>query len=217
MTGSEAFEPESERVTQQLRDDILDGVRQPGSKLVERELATELGVSRLPIRDALKVLVAEGLVTARPRTWAVVREFTSTDIADLNEIRTPLELLTFRLAAQRRTRQGLERLRTDLDAELEAARTGDAVRARRAAADFHQTVTSLAGNELLGELERTLRSRMRWLLAQHEDLLAVAKEHEALYAAIADRDVHRVEELVVKHLASSRSAAAARRRRSTGS
>ncbi|MFI6728889.1 GntR family transcriptional regulator [Streptomyces atratus] len=217
MTGSEAFEPESERVTRQLRDDILDGVRQPGSKLVERELAAELGVSRLPIRDALKVLVAEGLVTPRPRTWAVVREFTSTDIADLNEIRTPLELLTFRLAAQRRTRPGLEKLRSDLDAELEAARTGDAVRARRAAADFHQAVTSLAGNAMLSELERTLRSRMRWLLAQHDDLMAVANEHEALYAAIAERDVHRVEELVVKHLASSRSAAAARRRRSQGS
>ncbi|MFE4328928.1 GntR family transcriptional regulator [Streptomyces sp. NPDC056831] len=217
MTGSEAFEPESERVTRQLRDDILDGVRQPGSKLVERELAAELGVSRLPIRDALKVLVTEGLVTPRPRTWAVVREFTSTDIADLHEIRTPLELLTFRLAAQRRTRPGLEKLRSDLDAELEAAHTGDAVRARRAAADFHQTVTSLAGNELLSELERTLRSRMRWLLAQHDDLMAVANEHEALYAAIAERDVHRVEELIVKHLASSRSAAAARRRRPQGS
>ncbi|MFE3900778.1 GntR family transcriptional regulator [Streptomyces sp. NPDC059153] len=217
MTGSEAFEPESERVTRQLRDDILDGVRQPGSKLVERELAAELGVSRLPIRDALKALVTEGLVTPRPRTWAVVREFTSTDIADLDEIRTPLELLTFRLAAQRRTRPGLEKLRSDLDAELEAARTGDAVRARRAAADFHQTVTSLAGNEMLGELERTLRSRMRWLLAQHDDLMAVANEHKALYAAIAERDVHRVEELVVKHLANSRSAAAARRRRSQGS
>lgn len=213
MTGSEAFEPESERVTRQLRDDILDGVRQPGSKLVERELAAELGVSRLPIRDALKVLVTEGLVTPRPRTWAVVREFTSTDIADLNEIRTPLELLTFRLAAQRRTRPGLEKLRSDLDAELEAAHTGDAVRARRAAADFHRTVTSLCGNELLSELERTLRSRMRWLLAQHDDLMAVANEHEALYAAIAERDIHRVEELVVKHLASSRGAAAARRRR----
>ncbi|MFJ1546139.1 GntR family transcriptional regulator [Streptomyces sp. NPDC088246] len=217
MTGSEAFEPESERVTRQLRDDILDGVRQPGSKLVERELAAELGVSRLPIRDALKVLVTEGLVTPRPRTWAVVREFTSTDIADLDEIRTPLELLTFRLAAQRRTRPGLEKLRSDLDAELEAAHTGDAVRARRAAADFHQTVTLLAGNELLSELERTLRSRMRWLLAQHDDLMAVANEHEALYAAIAERDVHRVEQLVVKHLASSRSAAAARRRRPQGS
>ncbi|MFF4082839.1 GntR family transcriptional regulator [Streptomyces sp. NPDC087218] len=212
MTESGPFEPESERVTRQLRDDILDGVRLPGSKLVEREIAAELGVSRVPVRDALKALVTEGLVTPRPRTWAVVREFTASDIADLDEIRTSLELLTFRLAAQRHTRAGLERLRSDLDSELSAALAGDAVGARRAAADFHQTVTSLAGNDLLRELEQTLRSRMRWFLAQHDDLVGVAKEHEALYAAIADRDVQRVEELVTEHLVNSRRAVAARRR-----
>jgi DNA-binding GntR family transcriptional regulator len=209
MADSEGFEPESDRVTRQLRDDILDGVRLPGSKLVERELAAELGVSRLPVREALKALVAEGLVTPRPRTWAVVREFSPTDISDLDEVQSALETLTFRLAAQRSTRAGLERLRADLDAELEAARRGDAVRAHRAAADFHETVTSLAANELLSELEQTLRSRKRWLLSWHDDLLAVAQEHEELYDAIAARDVPRVEELVMKHLESGRSAAAA--------
>ncbi|MFJ6751674.1 GntR family transcriptional regulator [Streptomyces sp. NPDC091266] len=214
MTGSGGFEPESERVTRQLRDEIIDGARTPGSKLVERELAAELGVSRLPIRDALKALVSEGLVTPRPRTWAVVREFAPTDIADFDEVRSALEMLAFRLAAQRRTRAGLARLRADLDAELSAAGSGDAVRARRAAADFHETVTSLADNELLNELEGTLRSRMRWFLGQHDDLMAMAKEHEDLYTAIADRDVARVEELVTKHLATGRSAAAARRKQS---
>jgi DNA-binding GntR family transcriptional regulator len=154
------------------------------------------------------VLVAEGLVTPRPRTWAVVREFTPTDIADLNEVREALEVMTFRLAAQRRDRAGLGQLRAKLDQELTAARAGDAVRARRAAADFHETVTSMAANELLSELEVTLRSRMRWLLGQHDDLLAMALEHEALYGAIEDRNVALVEELVVEHLESSRRAIA---------
>ncbi|MFE6752466.1 GntR family transcriptional regulator [Streptomyces sp. NPDC057684] len=212
MAGTGEFEPESERVTRQLRDDILDGVRKPGSKLVERELAAQIGVSRVPVRDALRVLVAEGLVTPRPRTWAVVREFTPTDIADLNEVREALEVMTFRLAAQRGDRVGLGRLRSNLDEELAAARAGDAVRARRAAADFHETVTSMAANELLSELEGTLRSRMRWLLGRHDDLLAMAQEHEALYAAVADRDVARVEELVVEHLENSRRAIADKRR-----
>ncbi|MCX4648815.1 GntR family transcriptional regulator [Streptomyces sp. NPDC056910] len=212
MAGSGEFEPESERVTRQLRDDILDGVRKPGSKLVERELAAQIGVSRVPVRDALRVLVAEGLVTPRPRTWAVVREFTPTDIADLNEVREALEVMTFRLAAQRGDRVGLGRLRSNLDEELAAARAGDAVRARRAAADFHETVTSMAANELLSELEGTLRSRMRWLLGRHDDLLAMALEHEALYAAVADRDVALVEELVVEHLENSRRAIADKRR-----
>lgn len=165
MAASEGFMPESERVTRQLRDEIIDGVRSPGSRLVERELAESLGVSRLPVREALKILVSEGLVTPRPRSWAVVREFTTSDIADLDEVRSGLETLGFRLAAQRHTREGLERLRATVDAELDAARADDAVRARRAAADFHETVVSLAANELLNELERVLRSRLRWLWA----------------------------------------------------
>ncbi|MEU6006314.1 GntR family transcriptional regulator [Streptomyces sp. NPDC001698] len=204
MAGSGEFQPESERVTRQLRDDILVGVRKPGSKLVERELAAQMGVSRVPVRDALRVLVAEGLVTPRPRTWAVVREFTSSDIADLNEVRGALEALTFRLAAQRRHRAGLDRLRSNLEEELKAAGAGDGVRARRAAADFHETVTSMAANELLSELESTFRSRLRWLLGQHDDLMAIAREHEALYAAIADRNVALVDELVAEHLENSR-------------
>ncbi|NEW37754.1 GntR family transcriptional regulator [Nocardia cyriacigeorgica] len=210
MNASQPFLSESERVTRLLRDQLVDGVRAPGSKLVERDLAAELGVSRLPVRDALKTLVAEGLVTPRPRTWAVVREFTATDIADLIEVRSAFEVLAFRLAAQRATRAGLDELRHDLDAEWDAARAGDAVGARRAAADFHETVTRLAGNDLLGELERTLRSRMRWLLGRHDDLAAVAREHEQLYHAIANRDVARVEALAAAHIETSRAQAAQR-------
>jgi DNA-binding GntR family transcriptional regulator len=204
------FEPESERVTRRLRDEILDGVRAPGDRLVERDLADELGVSRVPVRDALRALATEGLVTPRPRSWAVVREFTASDVADLHEVRAALEPLAFRLAAQRRTRAGLERLRATVDAELDAAGAGDAVRARRAAADFHEIVTELAANELLGELERTMRSRMRWLLGQHGDLTAIAQEHAELYAAIADRDVARVEALAAEHLETGRVQAGAR-------
>jgi DNA-binding GntR family transcriptional regulator len=201
MSGN--FESESERVTRRLRDEILDGLRAPGERLVERELAESLGVSRVPVRDALKVLVGEGLVTLRPRSWAVVREFTDSDIADLTEVRAAFEPLAFRLAAERRTREGLGRLKEALDRQLEAARAKDAVRARRAAADFHEIVTELASNELLVDIERPLRSRIRWLLAQHDDLMTVATQHEGLYRAIANRDAAGVERLVEEHLAES--------------
>jgi DNA-binding GntR family transcriptional regulator len=216
MAESEPFEPESARVIRQLRDEILDGVRAPGSRLVERDLAAELGVSRIPVRDALRELVAEGLVTPRPRTWAVVREFTASDVADLNEVREAFETLTFRLAAQRRTRAGLDRLRAVVETELEAAKAGDGVRARRAAADFHEVVTSLAANELLDDLSRTLSSRMRWLLGQHDDLLSIAEQHRQLYDAIADRDVSRIERLEAEHLATGQAMAAGRQRRGSG-
>jgi DNA-binding GntR family transcriptional regulator len=75
-----------------------------------------------------------------------------------------------------------------LDEQLAAARSHDAVVARRKAADFHELVIELASNELLIEIERPLRSRMRWLLAQHDDLIAVAGQHLDLYTAIANRN-----------------------------
>jgi DNA-binding GntR family transcriptional regulator len=199
----ESRESETERVTRQLRDEIIDGVRAPGERLVERELAAALDVSRVPVREALKALVSEGLVTLRPRSWAVVRTFTDSDIADLTEVRTAFEPLTFRLAAERRTREGLERLRATLDEHLAAARAGNAVLARRKAADFHELVTELASNELLIEVERPLRSRMRWLLTQHDDLLAVAEQHLELFTAIASRDVDLAERLAGDHLTQS--------------
>ncbi|MFF7814295.1 GntR family transcriptional regulator [Streptomyces sp. NPDC007945] len=213
MTAAEEFRPESERITRTLRDQIIDGTRAPGSRLVEREIAAELDVSRLPVRDALRDLVNEGLVTPRPRTWAVVREFTASDIADLVEVRSALEILAFRLAAQRRTRAGLAKLRAVLDAERAAAARGDGAEARSAAADFHETVTELADNALLDELEGTLRSRMRWLLGQHDDFAVVADEHEELFHAIEARDVERVEELALRHLETSQSKATEHRRR----
>jgi len=213
MTGAEEFTPESERVMRVLRDEIIDGTRAPGSKLVEREIAAELGVSRLPVRDALRGLVGEGLVRPRPRSWAVVREFSATDISDLHEIRSALETLGFRLAAQRRTRVGRAKLRADLDAEQAAAARGDGAGARRAAADFHETVTELADNAMLSELELALRSRMRWLLGQHDDFATMAEEHEELFRAIEARDVNGVVELAERHLATSSDKIAARLRR----
>ncbi|MFD7157682.1 GntR family transcriptional regulator [Kribbella sp. NPDC059898] len=194
-------ESETERVTRRLRDEILDGVRAPGERLVERELATALDVSRVPVREALKALVGEGLVTLRPRSWAVVRTFTDSDIADLLEVRTAFEPLTFRLAAERRTREGLDRLQATLDEHFEAATAGNAILARRKAADFHEQVTELASNELLVEIERPLRSRIRWLLAQHDDLLGVARQHRELFTAIANRDVDLADRLAGEHLA----------------
>lgn len=200
MSATNGTEPESARVVSRLRDQILDGLRAPGGKLVERDLADELGVSRVPVRDALKALEAEGLVTLRPRTWAVVREFTPADVTDLRELRSAVEPLTFRLAAQRHSGQELARLRATVAAEFAAARHGDAVAARRAAADFHEVATELSGNRLIVEWMRTMRSRMRWLMAQHDDVLQVALEHQQLYDAIARRDLDEVNRLSADHL-----------------
>lgn len=202
---------QAERVTDRLRDDIVNGLRSPGDRLVERDLAAELGVSRVPVREALRALAAEGLVVPRPRSWATVREFTDRDLADLEEVRSALELTTFRLAAQRRTDAEAADLRQIVDAGLTAARAGDVALARRASADFHERAVEIAGNRLLAEIEHQLRGRLRWLYGQHDDLLTVATEHQRLAEVIATQDIDALPALVATHLDTGHRLAVARR------
>ena len=204
-------ESQTERITERLRDDIVNGVRAPGDRLVERDLATELGVSRVPVREALRTLAVEGLVVPRPRSWATVREFTERDLSDLHEVRSALELTTFRLAAERRTDAEAADLSRIVAAGLTAARAGDVVRARGASADFHERAVEIAGNRLLAEIELQLRGRLRWLYGQHDDLLTVATEHQRLAEAITAQDVEALPSLVDAHLATGHRLAVARR------
>lgn len=200
------FEPEAQRVARVLRDQIVDGARVPGSRLVERDLADELGVSRVPVREALRVLVAEGLVTPRPRTWAVVRTFTDDDVAHLLEVRSALEVLAARRAAERGHPDGLAALDGALAREDHAAARGDAVGARRAAADFHEALLAAAGNSVLEEVAAVTASRARWLLARHEDRGEMADEHRLLLAAVRAGDPEKAQQLVLAHLETSRRA-----------
>lgn len=202
-----AGELESVRVTRILRDDIILGRRAPGSRLVERDIAAELHVSRLPVREAIRTLVSEGVVVARPRSWAVVREFTRRDIQDFGEVREAIETLIFLFAAERHTDEGLARLRAALDRELSAAQAGDTETARMAAGEFHEVATELAGNEMLDELIGVFVTRLRWLFGQHDDLLAMAEEHRVIFEAVAARDTDTLRWLIPRHLASGQATA----------
>ncbi len=204
------FEPEADRIARELRRQIIDGERTPGSRLVEREIAAEMGVSRVPVRDALKKITAEGLAVARPHSWAIVREFTERDIDELIEVRYALETLAFRLAAETADKEGLRSLEEQLDRQRQAAHHGDVIEARHAAADFHSAVTRLANNRLLDELFQVTDSRMRWLLSQHDDLEAMLAEHERLYEAVASGDGTIAAHLAGKHVRASRMTAVGR-------
>ncbi|MFC8733412.1 GntR family transcriptional regulator [Luteimicrobium sp. NPDC057192] len=210
-TPPTAFEPEPQRVARVLRDQIVVGERAPGSKLVERDLADELGVSRVPVREALRLLVGEGLVTPRPRTWAVVRTFSDDDVDDLLDVRAALEGLAARRAAEHRDPGRLGALADALGREDDAAARGDAAAARRAAADFHEALLAAAGNTVLDEVTAVTASRARWLLGQHEDLAQMAGEHRLLLDAIHAGDVEGAARTVAAHLRTSRSAVASLR------
>jgi len=200
-------ELESVRVTRILRDDIVLGRRVPGARLIERDIAAELNVSRLPVREAIRTLVSEGVVVARPRTWAVVREFTHRDIQDFAEVREAIETLIFVFAAERHDEDGIARMRGAYERELAAAQAEDPEAARIAAAEFHEIAVELAANEMLGELIAVFLTRLRWLFGQHDDLLAMADEHRIILEAMVARDTVALRRIVPAHLASGQSAA----------
>ncbi|WP_231880353.1 GntR family transcriptional regulator [Microbacterium sp. H83] len=203
-------------MTRILRDDIILGRRAPGSRLVERDIAAELNVSRLPVREAIRTLVGEGVVVARPRTWAVVREFTQQDIQDFGEVREAIETLIFVFAAERHSADGIGRLRAAYEREHAAAVAGDVEAARMAAGEFHEISAELAGNEMLGELIGVFVTRLRWLFGQHDDLVAMAEEHRAILEAVSERDIATLRWLIPRHLASGQAAAARRLARAPG-
>ncbi|WP_300267107.1 GntR family transcriptional regulator [Microbacterium sp.] len=210
MTAMGANELESARVTRVLRDDIVLGRRLPGARLVERDIAAELHVSRLPVREAIRTLANEGIVVVRPRSWAIVRQITAQDVREYAEVRSAIETQLFILAAQRHDERGIAGLRDILDREEQAARAGDIHASRAAAGAFHEYMALLAGNEMFVELVSIFGTRLKWVFGLHSDLEAMAVEHRALFDAIAARDVALVTDLLARHMAAGTAAAEAR-------
>ncbi|SDT32967.1 GntR family transcriptional regulator [Microterricola viridarii] len=206
MTGVPHSEGESARVTRILREEIIGGARGPGSRLVEREIAAALGVSRVPVREALRVLLAEGLVSPRPNSWMTVRQFSERDIEELFEMRAAIDSLAFALAARNASASELARLALALSDESKSAANGDAAASRAGSAAFHEIVIEISGNSLLAEIWRTLSGRMRWLLGQHDHPIEMHEEHARLYAALASHDEEAAAALALAHLETSRRA-----------
>lgn len=206
MTTTPHNEGETARVTRVLREQIIGGERAPGSRLVEREIATSLNVSRVPVREALRVLLAEGLVLPRPHSWMTVRQFTDHDIEELFQVRAAFDSLAFTLAAREAGPNELARLALVLSEESESAASSEASASRAASASFHELVIEISGNSLLAELWRTLSGRMRWLLGQHDHPIEMHEEHARLYAAIATHDEEAAAALAITHLETSRRA-----------
>lgn len=198
---------ESARVTQLLREDIMLGRRLPGSRLVERDIAAELHVSRLPVREAIRALVAEGIVVARPHTWAVVREFSVQDLQDFAEVREAIETLAWVLATQRVDEDGLRMLEGLIQREEAASISGDLAAGRQASAEFHMSAVRLSQNAMLVEMAESLITRLRWLFGQHDDLVEMAGSHRMILDAVRRRDVEAIRTLIPAHLTEGKEAA----------
>ena len=157
--------PLREAVGGTLRQAILDGPLPPGDRLMELHLAQQLGVSRTPVREAIRLLEEEELVRVIPRHGAVVAQITIQEMEEVREVGCILEELAVRRACRHMTQERLASLSNAAAAFEEQAASGDLMAAARAAAVFHEVVGAAAGNRQLMDTLAYIRPRMfRYLL-----------------------------------------------------
>jgi DNA-binding GntR family transcriptional regulator len=192
----------SEVVTERIRGRILDGTLKPGERLVEDRLSVELGVSRVPVREALRGLSAEGLVTLLPRRGATVVEVTPQSVAELVEVRALLEGLNARLAAQRHDPEIVAKLEETLARGNEAAKAGTAEELARLNAEFHEQLAEASRNSVLCEVMRSLRERTSIAFAINGRRRAREdwKEHAGVLSAVIAGDAELAALLATRHV-----------------
>ena len=183
-------------VFQTLRQAILHGELKPGERLMEIHLAERLGVSRTPIREAIRKLELEGLVVMIPRRGAVVASITEKDLKDVLEVRRTLEILAGEVAC--------ERITPELLMELKSAGEEFANRLAEADVRFHEIIYEATGNARLIHILNNLREQMyRYRLeylkdkGSHERL---HQEHREIYNGIKNGDKSVVGKAVCVHI-----------------
>jgi DNA-binding GntR family transcriptional regulator len=189
-------------VSDQIRGQILDGKLRPGERLVEDRLSTELGVSRVPVREALRGLSMEGLVRLEPNRGATVAEITPELVAELVEVRTLLEALNARLAARRHDPEIVDALQDTLKRGNAAAQSATPDHLARLNGEFHERLAEASRNSVLTDIMRSLRERTSLAFSINGRTRAREdwKEHAAILAAVIEGDEELAALLAARHV-----------------
>jgi DNA-binding GntR family transcriptional regulator len=203
MRLGDSYRPLREVVAERLRTMILDGDLAAGERLLEDKLAEQLGVSRNPVREAIRLLEATGLVEVVPRRGAYVCSPDLDEVRHLLDLRGVLEGHAAEIAATEQPPGLVEKLRTLLDEGERATAAGNAVRAAEVHVEFHHAIESAAANPHLVQAIEPVRQRTElvfsMLLDQRHDGW---DEHRAILDAIAAGDGDRARTAVRRHLTS---------------
>jgi DNA-binding GntR family transcriptional regulator len=192
----------SKVVSEKIRGQILAGRLKPGERLVEDRLSAELGVSRVPVREALRGLSMEGLVRLEPNRGASVTEVTPELLAELVEVRTLLEALNARLAARRHDPEIVALLQDTLRRGNEAAQSGTADQLAQLNAEFHERLAEASRNSVLSDIMRSLRERTGLAFSINGQARAREdwKEHAGILAAVIEGDEEISALLAARHV-----------------
>ena len=193
-----------------LRQAILKGELKPGERLMEIALAERLGVSRTPIREAMRKLEQEGLVVMIPRRGAQVANITEKDLNDVLEVRIALENVAIEKACARMTEEEMRRLWLAAKEFEHTIAEGNLVKLAEADVAFHEVIYQASDNKRLIQVlnnmrEQIYRYRVEYL-KEGETRDVLVKEHEELTKAIRERDVERAKQLSFQHIENQRMA-----------
>ncbi len=210
QVNMDAFLPLRDVVFNNLRHAILIGELKPGERLMEIHLANKLGVSRTPIREAIRMLELEGLVIMTPRRGAEVAQITEKSMNDVLEVRQALDALCVELACKRITSEELEALRLACEAFEESVKTGDLRKIAEADVTLHDIIIQATGNPRLIQLVNNLsqqmyRYRFEYIKdsTQHETLI---KEHKIIYESLVAGNAETAEGAARTHIDNQRKA-----------
>lgn len=193
----------SATVTDALRSDIVSGAFAPGERLTEDRLGDRYGVSRIPVREALRSLEAEGFVVREPYRGARVAELSPEDAMDLLEVRQTLEEVATRRATLRRPWDAIEKMAHVLDEGRQAIVAGRLDELVLLNTELHMTLIAASGNRNLVLLYEQIRAKAQWVYSIGLDERAGRSwgEHEALVAAVASGDADLAAKLARQHVA----------------
>ncbi len=198
------FLPLRDVVFNTLRQAILTGDLKPGERLMEIHLANKLGVSRTPIREAIRKLELEGLVTMIPRRGAEVAQITEKSMNDVLEVRRSMDALCVELACERISEQELDALDKACDNFAEAVKTKDIRKIAQADVALHDIIVQATGNRRLVQLinnlsEQMYRYRFEYLkdISRHQSLIA---EHRKIYEGILEKNKEKATSAAKLHI-----------------
>jgi hypothetical protein len=191
-------------VADRIREQIVEGVLEPGDRLNERILCEQMGVSRTPLREAIKKLAGEGLVRLEPNRCAVVHQLSRDEVAAAFEVIASLEALSGDLAAQRATGREIAAIQK-LQGQMEAAhRDGDLHTYYRLNAQIHSSINAAARNPVLEAVFRSVNARLQSLRFRSNldkrKWNAAVREHAAIAAALTERNGPELGRLLRDHL-----------------
>jgi DNA-binding GntR family transcriptional regulator len=209
IAGGRSAEPLGRRhqplnriVADAIRERILAGDYEPGERLAEERLSEELGISRMPVREALRALAAEGLVTLEARRGASVTAYSEAQAQELIEVRATLEALNAKLAARRRDPAQIAVLRGILEDGARITEKTHLARIQDANARFHEALGALGANSVLQTIVRSLRDRTAIIFAKQsrQRVRANWAEHAGILRAVVAGDAELAGDLASRHV-----------------